>query len=248
MSNIYKFHLSERDTTGYYVTGYPIAVDIKEQFEEMGFECSTVDKPYGTNNAGHFYVQINDTYRLDITTKGSSNIDYYVKDNSNTLLSDTRSVRICSLDGYQTDVYMCLIMFNDKIVVGFNGYDSPIYLFAFGFLKHLNVDYWYYIPYNVSGYNSTIQLYNGLQGVGTLKQLFNINVNEQYKGLFNNMLLTDGADYTDINNPVADIYCIKTSYPFNNYSTFKINGVEFYALNKWTVLRIEDGAVIPNLI
>lgn len=248
MSNIYKFHLSERDTTAYYQTGYPIALDIKEKFEEFGFECSAVDKPYGENNAGHFYVQINDTYRLDITTNGSSSIEYYIADNSSVRLCDIRSTRIASLDGYQSDVYMCLIMIDDNVVVGFNGYDSPIYLFSLGFLKHLDVDCWYYVPYNVTTYDYTITLYNGAQGIGTLKQLFNINVNEQYKGLFNNMLLTDGSDYTDINHPVADIYCIKTSYPFNNYSTFKINGVEFYALNKWTVLRIEAGTVIPNMI
>lgn len=249
MSNIYKFHLSERNTSAYYVTGYPIAVDAQEKFTELGFTCSEVDKPYGENNAGHFYVQINDTYRLDITTNGSSTIDYYVADNSGSVLSDTRSVRIASLDGYQSDVYMCLIMFNGKIVVGFNAYDNPLYLFAFAFLEYQDNNYWCYVPYNIAGYNYELELIDdSANGCGKLRQIYNIAINEQNKGLFNNMLVTDANNYTDIAHVVPDVYCIKSSYPFVNYETVKINGVEFYPLNVWTMLKIEEGSVTPSLL
>lgn len=249
MSNIYKYHLSERNTTAYYQTGYPIAVDAQEKFVELGFTCSTVDKPYGENNAGHFTVDINDNFKMDFTFNASGNCTYGVKNSVGTALGDYRSVRINSSDGYQSDCYLCVINYNDHVVVGVNAYDSPIYLFAYAFLEYDGNNYWVYVPYNDPGYDYILELYDeSYNGCGTLKQIYSISINEQNKGLFNNMFVTDANNYTTVNKVVPDVYCIKSSYPFVNYETVKVNGVEFFPLNTFTLLKIEGGTVTQPLI
>ena len=249
MSNIYKFHLSERDTSAYFQTGYAIAVDAKDKFTELGFTCSNVDKPYGENNAGHFTVTINNTFKMDFTFNASGNCSYGVINNSGTALGDFRSVRINSSDNYQSDCYLCVINYNDHVVVGVNAYDNPLYLFAYAFLEYQNSNYWCYVPFNDAGYDYELELFDdSYNGCGKLRQIYNISINEQNKGLFNNMLVTDANNYTDIAHVVPDVYCIKSSYPFVNYETVKINGVEFYPLNVWTMLKIEEGSVTPSLM
>lgn len=247
MSNIYKFHLSERDTSAYYQTGYAIAVDAKEALESIGLTCSDVDKVYGENQVGHFILNISDNIKVDFTFNGSNNCSYGVKDGNGTSLSDFRTVRIRT-DLYQTDCYLCIISYNGKIVIGVNAYDNPLYLFAFGFVEYNDNMYWINIPYNVPGYDHEIELNDSSNnGCGKLRQIYNISINEQNKGLFNNMLITGANNFTDVNAIVPDVYCVKSSYPFVNYETVKINGVEFYPLNKWTLLKIEEGSIVTSL-
>ena len=248
MSNIYKFHLSERDTSAYFQTGYAIAVDAKEALESIDLTCSAVDKPYGENNVGHFTLNISDDIKVDFTFNASGNCSYGVTDGNGTALSDFRTVRINSSDGYQSDCYLCVISYNNKIVIGVNAYDNPLYLFAFGFIEYDSNMYWVYIPYNVVGYDYELELFDSSNnGCGKLRQIYNISINEQNKGLFNNMLITDANNYTDVNAIVPDVYCVKSSYPFVNYETVKINGVEFYPLNIWTLLKIQEGSIVPSL-